>query len=111
MSKTVSSPVKSFPGSVVLADPLTHPQLVAFQRAHRAVQEAGEDIVWAEQRLLLLPGLLACVERWELQGIPENPTPDTFPASPERAVARLLAWLIEEITHVWVGDPEDDPNG
>ena len=111
MSKTVVCPVKKYPGTVTIYDPLNHPQLAAFQRGYQAVDKAGADIVWADQRLLLLPGILACVERWGLENIPESPTVDTFPASPERAISKLLAWLIGEIIAVWQGPPDDDPNG
>jgi hypothetical protein len=57
----------------------------------------------------MLPGIIACVEKWELEGI-GNP-PDPFPASPRADSRDLIAWLISVITRVYMGEEEKaDPN-
>ena len=110
MSKIITSPVKRFPGTVTLSDPLTFPQAVAWEKAIRASQEAGLNVGFAEQMALALPGLLACAEAWHLANIPEIPTPENFPSTPRVAVANLLAWLMGEISAIYDLDESEDPN-
>jgi len=99
MSKFIKSPVPEYPGEVGLSDPMTFPQLFALEDAFSAVKvlknKSGERVNYA-----LLPGLLACCDAWHIEGLPEHPTPENFPASPakrRRAVAALLAWLTDEL--------------
>lgn len=58
----------------------------------------------------LLPGVCACVETWELTGLPAQITPETFPGSPRIASAQLLGWLIGEISKLY-SEAESLPNG
>ncbi len=82
MAKIIESPVKRFPGKIVLSDPLTMPQYMEWVDAANAA-EAEEHP--AKKQGLYLPGVLACVEKWELAGIPEHPTVENFPASPAQS--------------------------
>lgn len=131
MSKSILSPVTRFPGSVTIPNPLTFPQyiawkrttqnlLAAFEKAHEGEPEPEEGDkpslkLWEvggvdEYTLLAIPGICEVVEKWDLAGFPPDPTPDTFPATPRVAVARLIYWLVSEIDAVaYQGD--DDPNG
>lgn len=93
MSKTIFSPVAKWKGSVVIADPLTFPQATAVEDAIEAAR--GLDTV-TKQNAAMLPGICACVEKWELEGLGQL-TPETFPSTPRIASAKLIAWLIEEI--------------
>ena len=98
MSKTITSPVKRYPGTVVLSDPLTFPQTFAFEDAINAVGEARETGSIARIRYALLPGILACVEEWHIGGgFPDRPALDNFPSSPRQSSAELIEWLIGEI--------------
>jgi len=108
MSKRIDSPVKRFPGSVTLHDPLTYPQVIAFQDATAAAGAMGET-TWMKLRLALLPGILACVENWEVEGVPEAPTIDNFPATPLVSSGELVNWLQEEITGLLI-EAETVPN-
>lgn len=111
MSRVIVSPVARWAGSVTLADPLTFPQLAAWQQAVQAASAAVErGAVQAEADGALLAGVCACVERWELAGLPAAVTPETFPATPRVASGRLLRWLIEQITALIV-EADDVPNG
>ena len=101
MSKKIESPVKRFPGYVTLHDPLTYPQVMAFQDATAAAGEL-EDPTWTRLRFALMPGILACVESWEVEGIPEEPSIDNFPATPLVSAGELVNWLQEEITTLLV---------
>lgn len=98
MSKVITSPVDKWPGTVTLHDPLTFPQVLAFQDALDEARALGGEASVSKVNYTLLPGIFQCVETWELDGIGENPTPDTFPASPALSSAKLISWLIEEVT-------------
>lgn len=105
MSKLIISPVKKWPGSVTLQDPLLFP---AYMKLKAALDEgqAAEDV--SAKTSLVLPGLCACVESWDLKGLGQI-TPDTFPASPMRASAELFAWLMGEIMALLI-EAEEVPN-
>lgn len=109
MPKIVVSPVARWPGTVTLADPMTFPQFQAWAESARA---AGE-ILTAQGRQsdydrALLPGLCACVEDWKLQDFPTRVTLETFPATPRKASAQLIGWLIAEINRL-VAEDEAPP--
>ena len=109
MSKIILSPVKRWPGSVIISDPLTFPQLLAFRESlEKASQEGDGD--WLASNYAVLPGVLACVEEVHLQGFPEGIMAETWPATPPVSAARLIAWLIDEI-NVLMAEAEPDPNG
>ena len=100
MSKVITSPVKRFSGTVVLSDPLTYPQTFAFEDALAAARALGDDVDAKRIYYELLPGILACVEEWNLEGVPAHPTRDTFPSSPTRSAMQLASWLLGEITRL-----------
>lgn len=106
MSRTVISPVKRWPGSVVLADPLTFPQFIAWKDAILSAPERAAD--YARYNAALLPGICACVEKWALAGLGQ-PTAETFPATPPGDVDHLLGWLTHEINKIVTGADEVDP--
>jgi len=101
VSKIITSPVKRYPGTVILADPLTFPQAFAFEDALAAVQEIRESGSMARMRYAILPGILACVEAWHLEKLPEQPALDSFPSTPRKSVAELIDWLTLEITALY----------
>lgn len=108
MSKTITSPVKRFTGTVVLSDPLTFPQTFAFEDAINAVGSVRETGSMARIRYALLPGILACVEEWHLDKFPERPALDNFPSSPRQSIAELIDWLVGEIGKLYQ-ESEDVP--
>jgi len=103
MGKTITSPVKKWPGSVTLFDPLTYPQLIQWQTAIERANEIKADITFADAALMpsvtmaLLPGICACVEKWELEGLPASISPESLPATPRQSAGRLIIWLVGEI--------------
>jgi hypothetical protein len=118
MSRILTSPSKKWPGTVTLQEPLTFPGYLAWKNALDAADEArqdqkgpmtlGEAAIVPEVTSALLPGLCACVEKWELEGLGQL-TPDSFPATPRMASARLLLWLMGEIMRL-VTEEEEVPN-
>ena len=126
MSKTIVSPVKKWPGSVTISDPLNISQAMAFEEAINGLQEfratlpkyevtdkngnkkSVVDTLSAKYRSLLIPGICACVEKWELDGL-RVVTPDNFPATPKLSSARLALWLSDEITNLY-READEIPN-
>lgn len=113
MTKTLTSPVKRFSGTVELSDPLTFPQYMAWSKAVEAavvmrekvtVATIGYDDIVTE---VMLPAILACVEAWHIAGVPDKPTVETFPATPRMSAGRLIAWLAGEIGAVISEEDEE----
>lgn len=92
MGKTITSPVRRFPGTVTLSDPLSYPQVYAWRDAIEAAQAAGEDAIKANGALV--SGILSVVEEWHLAGV----DPARFPATPAQSAAALVGWLVGEIS-------------
>ena len=110
MSKIITSPIKRWPGTATIADPLSFPQAEAIQDVLGLPDE--EKPVLPKKRVWLtvndkkkLPAVLACVEKWDL----ENFNPDPFPASPRHDSHKLVDWIWSEIYKVYIGE-FDDPN-
>lgn len=108
MSKVITSPVKHFPGTVTLADPLTFPQVIAFQDALNSVGEMGTT-TRAKINYTMLPAILKCIEKIDLAGFPKNVGADNWPASPRQSSAELIGWLIDEIV-ILHNEAETVPN-
>jgi hypothetical protein len=109
MPKTITSPVAKFPGSVVIADPMTYPGAIAFERAWKAASGLDrEQVTIKEIHYAWIPGLCANVLECHIEGY-ENLTPENFPASPSKDAANFASWLIGEVLKVY-GGGENDPN-
>jgi hypothetical protein len=102
MAKIIQSPLPAFPGWVAVSDPLSLAQVIAFQGSLAAVQGAEQDTFTAARALL--PGVSACVEYWHIAGIPQYPTPETFPA----LAAPLMTFLVLHITQLLSGATPDE---
>ncbi|TET82458.1 MAG: hypothetical protein E3J37_07265 [Anaerolineales bacterium] len=114
MAKIIESPVEHFKGTVELSDPLTFPQVIAFQDAVREtmnlINENGrENIALAKLHYAMLPGILPCIEKWQLKNLPKKLTIKNFPATPMTAAGLLVDWLRDEITSLVV-EAETVPN-
>lgn len=93
MGKLIPSPLPGLSGFVVLSDPLSLEQAIAFQGSLQAVQGEADSLVITRA---LLPGVAACVEYWHIPPIPQNPTPETFPA----VCAPLIPVLVLAISNL-----------
>jgi hypothetical protein len=107
MSKIITSPVKRFPGTVTLSDPLTFPQALAWEKAIAAAREDTTSILAVNAALL--PGVFACAEKWDITGLPNPPQADTFPATPGKPVSELVAWLVREVATLFEDTEGGDP--
>lgn len=132
MSKVITSTLARFPGTVTIADPMNFSQWMAWRAARdnanlQHVAAVGEDeegkatrtLTYGEiglvdaYTLATLPGVLACVEKWELENFPNSLTIETFPAAGSKYtrldIANLLIWLAHEVDDVAFGEG-NDPN-
>ena len=104
MGKQITSPVKKFPGSVILKDPLPFPDFITYEKESANASEDG--ITEGERELSLFAAVFAVVESWDIKDFDcENP-----PATPRTPVIKLLTWLIEEIGKM-INEVEDIPKG
>jgi len=108
MSKTVTCDIKRFAGTVTFADPLTYPQYITWKDAiEKARQNGNVDLTVPETALLILPGVLACVESFDVDGIHGMIAADQFPATPRLASARFVVWLINQVGEIVMGVDTD----
>jgi hypothetical protein len=116
MSKTVEYKGTHFAGSVTFSDPLRIDQEAAFEEAQAAFQRelallGGAARGPAAIVQAILPGLLACIEKFSISGIPENVTLETWPLRPRLAMVELVAWLIAEVGKLYADSTEPEaPN-
>ena len=107
MSKTVPSPVKEFPGHIVMPDFLTLAQVFAFEKASDDVSALkGGTIRRSSVDEIYLPMVFDIVQEWHIDGQPEKPTLETWRATPRKASADLTAWVIGEVTRLYLGETE-----
>lgn len=105
MSKKITSPVQRWAGSVTIADPLTIPQAQLIEAGMKQPQDGEDGRVWLSViDGMQLPAIIACVEKWELENMPEVLTADTFPASPRKYSHEIINWLFKEILAVYFGE-------
>lgn len=126
--RTITSPVKRFPGTVTLPDYLTFPQAITWEKAideanalrdpvldnegnpardknGRVIRVTKSGVTEAEYLNVWTPALLSVVQAWSLDGFSVEP----FQATPRAALISLFSWLIGEITALY-DDSEDIPN-
>jgi hypothetical protein len=89
--------VPGFEGEVEIDDHLNYPQLAAYERGMISAQkviETNDSAGFAELRLCVVPGLIACVKAWRLKGVPERVSLETFPSTPKKEAGDLYLWLL-----------------
>ena len=107
MPRDVQSPVKEFPGHIILPDFLTLAQVFAFEAASDNVTALkGGTIRRSQIDAEYLPMIFAIVTEWHIDGQPDKPTLETWRATPRKASADLTAWAIGEITKMYLGEIE-----
>lgn len=109
MPKIVKCPV--YHGTVTFVDPMLTTHALAWERALKEVQNAG-DITRTELDRIMLPAIFTNIEAWNvaMPGMVEVDA-EHFPASPREKVSELVSWLIGQISQIYTGTAEvDDPN-
>ena len=103
MSKTITSPVKEFPGTVKLPDRLTMPQALVFEQSIADAQSLGENATQTKFDNVMLTAICQIVEKFELDGFGDLSL-ETFPATPRKDSAELIAWIYGEILKLYNPD-------
>ena len=99
-----TSSVAKWPGRIVTGEYITYPELVEFEAALDMAKGLGENSRAHAFYQSLLPAACKIVRKWEIQGLPENVTPDNFPGSLE-----LVAWVVESISDLYKITNGQDP--
>ena len=130
--KTIDSTIKGFTGKVHFCDPLNYGQVIAIEDAKDAaaedlpasafltklneIQEKNDEqgapirASWnSRYNHLFIPAICKCVEKWEIEGFPEEVTPDNFPMSPRNESNQLVSFLFAELEKIYIGEI-DIPN-
>lgn len=100
--KTITSPVEKYPGQVVLYDPIPFERVFKWETALRSLS-GGELSLSNENVAALLPGIIACVSEWHLDGFPEPVTVETWPGTPKLPALQVVLWLVGEISEIVTG--------
>jgi hypothetical protein len=104
MGKRYDSPVKRYPGYIVMPDYFTWEQMVSWDNC---VTKAGAVEGTLPRMAAQAGGVLFMVEEWHITGIAERPT--ALPASPVRPAAELIGWIIGIINSMIVEAENPDP--
>jgi hypothetical protein len=104
MGKQYDSPVKRFPGHIIMPDYFTWEQMITWDECINKAQSApGRLGAIAAQA----SGVLAMVEEWHITGIPVKP--ENLPANPPRPAAELLGWVIGIVSSMITEEEVPDP--
>jgi len=93
-------------------DPLTYPQVIAYQHGLsdvRKLLENGKKPSLPELHFALLPSILECVVKFKIKHLPKQVTVETFPASPSVQAGLFMDWLREEVLLIYSGATEEVP--
>jgi hypothetical protein len=128
MSKKIAVDLKGFKGSVTLAEPLNLQQVFEIENAKDAATSVEPSSYWSMVNTALknlnddgtvkemqwssrsdkffLVAILACAEKFEINGLPENLTVDTFPMTPRKTAHALVELLWLELNKIYDGEIE-----
>ena len=97
MSKVITSPIKRFPGTVTIPDPMTWDQLSRWGDFVSGFKKNSFDNLRAEAAFI--PGF---VEKIDIVGFPVDSA--TNPPKQLKAFSALMDWIVGEILQVIEGD-------
>ena len=110
MSKTLVSPVKRWPGTVTISDPLDIPQYLKLEQMFKERGELPDKPTWGQVQAVTAPAVFACVEKWDMpakqQAVLEQ---GRYPMTPRAESIEFMNWLLTEITALFV-EAEEAPN-
>lgn len=128
MTKIINSEVEGFKGKVHFASPLNLDQVFAIEDAKdNAIQiepsafltklnevqgnkdDKGEIIKaqWSSKAdKFFIPALLMCVEKFDVENIPEKPTLETFPLTPRGKSQQFIDFLWAQLENIYAGEVE-----
>ena len=111
MGKKFDSPVDNWKGSVVLADPMSIPQALAWEEGLENAIEHRKNLAKEDGSLNLSaftkferemePAILVCIEEWNIEGIEKS-----IPASPRVKSIEFFNWLFKSVDGIYSGNSE-----
>jgi len=120
MSKVVEYTGKKFSGKATLMDPIPFALVCEWEDHRDSLADEGWTKEYLEQNgiralrkysVMMLPVTLKCFERFELAGLPEHMTFETFPGTPRDDTKALAVFLMGEVSRLIVGtEGTADPN-
>lgn len=104
----LESKVEKFPGYVELPDFFNILQVRKIEEVFDGttdIEPNKNGTIWLgvvnEKRL---PAVLDIVKEWHIEGVPDNPTLETFPMTPINAANELTAQIFDAILQVYSGE-------
>jgi len=104
----LESKVDKFPGYVELPEYLNLLQVRKIEEVFDGttdIEPNSNGTIWLgvvnEKRL---PAVLFIVKEWHIEGVPENPTLETFPMSPIQPANELTLQIFQEIIQIYAGE-------
>jgi len=104
MGKLHTSPVRRYPGHVIMPDYFSWAQMIAWDECVTKSQAVEGTL---PKMAAQADGVLLMVEEWHITGIAEKPT--ALPASPVRPAAELMGWIIGIINSMIMEAESPDP--
>ena len=106
--KIVTCPIPRWAGTAQISDPMTVMQVAVIERAISSAQKI-ENPTTAEVEQTLLPGVLACVNRFDLANLPAQMSVEQWPGTPRGDSILLFNWLLGEVRAVYRGEVTPPP--
>lgn len=96
MSKIITSPIESFPGTITFPDRLNLHQVAVWERVIVASQRMppGDAQRWE----IVLPALEEIVIDWNIEGVDKHPTAENFDFFPYDEASLFTRWVREQVS-------------
>jgi len=126
MSRIVLSAIEGYQGRVILRAPLNLEQVFAIETAQDAAAEIEPSAFWTKVNELrdikgddgkilkaswsshsdkyFLEAILTCAEKFEIEGIEENPTLENFPMTPRDKARDFVQLVWDELQIIYNGE-------
>lgn len=106
MSKIIQSNIKHFTGTVTIPERFTLPQCNEIDKAfgNPNDSERGERVWKSVLDMQVLPALLTCVEKWDIENFPENLSSNNFPATPRKESHDFIMFVWDEVKKIYYGE-------
>ena len=102
--REIDCPLPKWPGKIHVISYLPFPALIQFEKAAKEMKKGTEFSLQAMYDHMV-PVLCSIVQKWEIRGLPETVTPETFPGNSD-----LLNWIVGEISKMIGEGAAPDPN-
>ena len=88
-------------GEIEFKDPMTIDLVLGWEKAIASIQNLTTQ---SEVDAALLPAILACVKSTDIEGLAGRLSVESFPATPRKQSAQLIAWMVRQISGIYAGE-------